>query len=239
MGKNRKVPLIITVINLIMGFMLAIQYQSMKTTYAVGQQDFSTLRQNLQKEMERRDGLLNDINKYDNLLNKYNTSGGEIRSQLVEEQLLEAKKAGGFTEVTGSGIIITIDDPNSIKNVETPVYDQDLLDLTSLLFANGAQGISINDYRLIATSSIRNIGESQIQVDTRPIMMPFVIKVIGNPQNLETALKIPGADGDSMENWFQFLNKTFVITKKDQLTVPAYNGNNRIKYMKPSVQKGA
>ncbi|HBI02904.1 MAG TPA: NgoFVII family restriction endonuclease, partial [Paenibacillaceae bacterium] len=52
MGKNRKVPLIITVINLIMGFMLAIQYQSMKTTYAVGQQDFSTLRQNLQKEME-------------------------------------------------------------------------------------------------------------------------------------------------------------------------------------------
>ena len=239
MGKNRKVPLIITVINLIMGFMLAIQYQSMKTTYAVGQQDFSTLRQNLQKEMERRDGLLNDINKYDILLDKYNTSGGEIRSQLVEEQLLEAKKAGGFTEVTGSGIIITIDDPNSIKNVETPVYDQDLLDLTSLLFANGAQAISINDYRLIATSSIRNIGESQIQVDTHPIMMPFVIKVIGNRQNLETALKIPGADGDSMENWFQFLNKTFVVTKKDQLSVPAYNGNNRIKYMKPSVQKGA
>jgi len=238
MGKNRKAPLLIAIINIIIGFMFAIQYQSMKTTYAVGQLDFSTLRQNLQKEMERRDGLLNDIKKYDELLNKYNTSGGEIRNQLVGDQLKEVKKIGGFTEVTGAGIIITIDDPSSLKNIETPVYDQDLLDLTSLLFANGAQAISINEHRLIATSSIRNIGESQIQVDTHPIMMPFVIKVIGDPQKLETALKIPGADGDSMENWFKFLNKTFVITKKEQLTVPAYQGNSRIKYMKPVVQEG-
>lgn len=239
MKKSKRVPIIITVINIIVGFMLAIQYQSMKTTYAAGRQDLSQLRQNLQTEMERRDGLLNDIKNNEDLLNKYNSSGAEVRSQLVEEQLLQAKQVGGLTDITSKGITITIDDSSSVKNLENPVIDQDLLDLVSLLFANGAQAISINDNRIISTTSIRSIGENQIQVDTHPIVMPFTIKVIGDPQNLETALKIPGADGESTEDWFKFLNKTFAVTKTDKLTVLAYNGSNRIKYMKPSVQKGA
>ena len=153
--------------------------------------------------------------------------------------MLEAKQAGGMTDMTGKGIVITIDDTASIKNLENPVYDQDLLDLTSILFSNGAQAISINDHRCISSTSIRNIGESQIQIDTKPIVMPFVIKVIGDPQMLETALKIPGVDGESTEEWFKFLNKTFVISKTDQLTVLGYKGTVQIKYMKPSVQKGA
>ncbi|MED0680200.1 DUF881 domain-containing protein [Aneurinibacillus thermoaerophilus] len=242
MKNNRQVPFIITVISIIIGFMLALQFRSNQMIFATERQDLFQLRQNVQKEMERHQKLLNDISKYEKLLREYETSmneGGGL--SVIQEEYARIKRENGFSDVTGPGVIITIEDnpvAPGMNKLQSPVIDQDLTDLTSLLFANGAKAIAINGNRLIVSSSIRTVGEG-IQVDTKPIEMPYIIKAIGEPQSLEAALRLPGSDRESMEAWFQFLNKKFIIQKSESVTVPAYQGTVRVKYMKPMEQKGA
>lgn len=242
MKNNRQVPFIITVISIIIGFMLTLQFRSNQPIFATEKQDTFQLRQNLQKEMERHQKLLNDISKYEQLLMEYETSmneGGGL--SIIQEELNRIKKENGFADMTGPGIVVTIEDNPVIseqENLQSPVIDQDLTDLTSLLFANGAKAISINGNRLVVNSSIRIVGEG-IQVDTKPIEMPYVIHVIGDPQSLEAALRLPGSDRESMEDWFHFLNKKFTIQKSENIVVPAYRGSEKVKYMKPAEQKGA
>jgi uncharacterized protein YlxW (UPF0749 family) len=242
MKNNRQVPFIITAISIIIGFMLTIQFRSNQPTFATERQDTFQLRQNVQKEMERHQKLLNDISKYEKLLGEYETSMEEGDGpSVVEEELARIKKENGFADMTGPGITITIEDNPSAPGedkLQSPVIDQDLTDLTSLLFANGAKAISINGNRLIVDSAIRVVGEG-IQVDTKPINMPYVVKVVGDPQSLEAALRLPGSDRESMEEWFHFLNKKFIIQKSESVTVPAHEGMGRVKYMKPLEQKGA
>lgn len=242
MKNNRQVPFIITVISIIIGFMLTVQFRSNSPTFATERQDTFQLRQSVQKEMERHQKLLNDISKYEKLLSEYETSineGGGL--SVVQEELSRIKKENGFADMKGPGIIVVIEDnpsdPGEDK-LQSPVIDQDLTDLTSLLFANGAKAIAINDQRLIVTSSIRIVGEG-IQVDTKPINMPYIVKAIGDPQSLEAALRLPGSDHESMEEWFHFLNKKFTIQKSESVTVPAHKGTGRVRYMKPLEQKGA
>jgi uncharacterized protein YlxW (UPF0749 family) len=242
MKNNRQVPFIITIISIIIGFMLTIQYQSHKTTSMAEKQDVTQLRQDLQKQMEKHQKLLTDIGKYQQLLSEYDTSMNEGSSlKVVQDQLDHLKSDSGFAGAQGSGIHITIEEGMTHtagpESLQSPVNDEDLLDMTSLLFSNGAKAISINGHRIIVTSSIRLVGDT-IQIDTQPIKMPYVFDAIGDPQTLEASLKLPLADGASMEDWFHFLNKKFTETKSDSLAVPAYNGDNIVQYMKP-VDKGA
>ncbi|WP_027414499.1 DUF881 domain-containing protein [Aneurinibacillus terranovensis] len=242
MKNNRQVPFIITIISIIIGFMLAIQYQSNNTTHAAENQDVTQLRQGLQKEMEQHQKLLGDIDKYDHLLYEYDASMSEGDSlKVIQDELDRIKKDSGFSEMKGPGIEASIDE-GSVRTgnndgIQSPVNDEDLLDLSSMLFSNGAKAISINGHRIINTTSIRLVGET-IQIDTHPISMPYVVKAIGEPQSLEAALKLPLADGASMEDWFQFLNKRFTVKKMDDEIVPAYDGEMNVHYMKP-VEKGA
>ena len=243
MKNNRQVPFIITGVSIIIGVMLAIQFRSNQPSVTMQKQDVFQLRQNLQKEMETHQKLLGDISKYSTLLSEYNASMNEGgRANVIEDELAHIRKEHGFTEVSGQGIVLTIGENESQElpadRLQSPVIDQDLTDLTSLLFANGAKAISINGNRLIVNSSIRTVGEG-IQVDTRPINMPYVLHVLGDPQSLEAAVRLPGADRESMEDWFHFLNKTFILEKKDNLIVPAYRGSVKVRYMKPLEDKGA
>ncbi|MBN6185933.1 DUF881 domain-containing protein [Aneurinibacillus sp. BA2021] len=242
MKNNRQVPFIITAISIIIGFMLTLQFRSNQPTVATEHKDMFQLRQNVQKEMERHQTLLNDISKHEKLVSEYETSINEGGGpSVIQEELTRIKKENGFAEVSGPGIIVVIEDDPSApgeNKLQSPIIDQDLTDLTSLLFANGAKAISINGNRLIVNSSIRVVGEG-IQVDTVPIEMPYIVKVIGEPQSLEAALRLPGSDRESMEDWFHFLNKKFTIQKSESVTVPAHKGTGRVKYMKPLEQKGA
>nr|WP_096464876.1 DUF881 domain-containing protein [Aneurinibacillus soli]PYE63572.1 uncharacterized protein YlxW (UPF0749 family) [Aneurinibacillus soli]BAU27495.1 hypothetical protein CB4_01669 [Aneurinibacillus soli] len=243
MKNNRQVPFIITGVSIIIGVMLAVQFRSNQPSLTMQKQDVFQLRQNLQKEMETHQKLLGDISKYSTLLSEYNASMSEGGSpKVIADELAHVKKENGFTEVSGKGIILTIDENGSKEltpeKLQSPVIDQDLTDLTSLLFANGAKAISINGHRLIVNSSIRTVGEG-IQVDTRAISMPYVLHVLGDPQSLEAAVRLPGADRESMEDWFHFLNKKFILEKKDNLAVPAYAGSSKVRYMKPLENKGA
>lgn len=120
-------------------------------------------------------------------------------------------------------------------HVEGPpplVIDQDLRMVVNELLVNGAKAVSLNGHRLIATSSIRNVGSS-IQVDTKFIKPPYVFKALGDPETLISGLKLANIEGI-----FQIANKAVLMEKHDHLVIPAYQGTQTVRYMRPVKAKG-
>jgi uncharacterized protein YlxW (UPF0749 family) len=119
----------------------------------------------------------------------------------LEEQINEANKLLGLTDVTGQGIIIKIADSdsydaNSVYDVSTLlVHDLDLIMIIEELKNAGAEAISINDQRIVSTTAIECDG-NVIKINGEKIGSPFVIKAIGLPEYL-AGLQRPGG---------QFLN---------------------------------
>ena len=55
------------------------------------------------------------------------------------------------------------------------------------LWADGAEAVSVNDVRLTAGSAIRYAGQA-VLVDFQPIASPYVVRAVGNRDDLVTRL---------------------------------------------------
>jgi uncharacterized protein YlxW (UPF0749 family) len=233
MRQKKRIPLIITIISAILGFMIAIQYQSIKKSPDGDSKDISQLRQDLQKNIERHQRILSDMSKYSDLLNQYESSFDKEQSlQVMKDELARIKMLGGLAPMEGSGIVLSIAESptnsgDTHKDSLSVIYDDDLRYVVNELFGAGAIGISINDHRITSTTSIRNVGDN-IQIDTKVIQLPFEIKAIGDPNVLESAIKLRG-----FEEYFKIINKQITLQKLNKLVIPAYDGKNNIHYLKP------
>ncbi|WNC12817.1 DUF881 domain-containing protein [Brevibacillus brevis] len=243
--KSRKITFILAIISAIIGVMLTVQLRSNLHPVHKESRSIAELRTTLQKELEKHKNLLADISKYNQLYYQYETSLSEDESiSVMKEELARNRKMAGMVPVEGAGIVLEVvdahlqDEPVLDENMTAPVVgdytidDEDLRWLVNILFANGAQAVSINDHRLISTTAIRNVGDV-IQIDTRPIQPPYELKALGDPDVLLSALKLEGVE----EN-FQLANKKVLAEKKDKLLISANNEKRVIQYMKPVKEKG-
>jgi uncharacterized protein YlxW (UPF0749 family) len=243
--KNRKITFILSIISAIIGVMLTVQLRSNLHPVQMESRSVADLRTSLQKELEKHKNLLADISKYNQLYYQYETSLNEDESiSVMKEELARTRRLAGLVSMEGKGIFLRIVDnaPVSDSSVDEPaaagypgnyvIDDEDLRWLVNTLFFNGAQAVSINGHRLIATTSIRNVGDA-IQVDTKTIQPPYELKALGEPDVLISALKLEGVE----EN-FLLANKKIVIEKRDKLLVPANQEPRVIQYMKPVKAKG-
>lgn len=226
----QRIPFIITTISVIIGFMLAVQFQSYNTNTGVESKDMSQLRQDLQKVMEHHQRILTDISKYDQLLYEYENPQNQADSlNAMKEELDRIKLFSGLAMAEGRGLVITIEDSifEQDHSSLSTIFDDDLRYIVNELFGAGAEAISINGLRMTPTTSIRNVGDN-IQVDTKVIKLPYIIKVIGEPDVLESAMKLKG-----FEEYFSIINKKISLKKLDKILVPAYDGKGMIRNMKP------
>lgn len=94
----------------------------------------------------------------------------------------EVGAAAGYSEVTGSGAVVSVFDGNSLPANQTSrpstVRDYELQDLVNALWVSGATAITLGGERLTSTTAIRGSGDA-ILVNYRPILPPYEIKVIG------------------------------------------------------------
>jgi len=139
----------------------------------------------------------------------------------LKKELQEAKQAVGLVALEGKGIKIVLDDnPNSLEPGVNPnsylIHDGDLLQVVNDLRVAGAEAISINDQRITAMSEIRCAG-TLILVNQVSIGNPFIIKAIGNPEELYAAMR-------SKSGSLDLLNVSGLhtsIEKLDDVVIPA------------------
>ena len=116
------------------------------------------------------------------------TLAGTSLGQQAKERLARLRKAAGYTESTGSGVEVTLDDAAvdsaAPSDAQQPgrVVDRDLQQVVNGLWQAGATGIAINGRRLTSTSAIRAAGDA-ILVDYRPLLPPYKVVAIGADAN--------------------------------------------------------
>lgn len=145
----------------------------------------------------------------------------------------------GLTKVTGKGVQIVLKDGEENKKAgstleasQTIVHDVDILEIVNVLRNAGAEAISINGHRIIATSPISCIG-TVIKINDEKVGAPYVISAIGNPESLESALNIPGGIISILEKFGIKITKE----KKDEIKIPEYTGVYKYQYLKAVGEK--
>lgn len=159
-----------------------------------------------------------------------NLSTGTLAPQISEEMNL-AMIFAGLSELTGSGVEVTLRDSNtSTKLTDNPnlnlVHDGDILKVVNELKAAGAEAIAINGQRLIAATGISCNGPT-IRINNKALATPFVITAIGNSQTMDSALKMRGG----VVEYLQFFGIQVSVKKLEQLTIPAYSGSLKSDYI--------
>ncbi len=182
---------------------------------------------NLQTEIKTRG---NDITILQNKL-----AQGTDASETLNKQLQEIKLQAGQTNVIGQGIEIALVDsrnkptsPNDMINQSNLIHDTDVMTVVNELRAAGAEAISVNDQRVIATTAIRCVGPN-VQVNGVPYASPFIIRAIGDPNALLGGLKTPGGVFEKIGLYDAAMIKA---DKKAELKLPAFGGNTQIRFAK-------
>ena len=105
------------------------------------------------------------------------------------------------------------------------IHDDDILKVVNELRAAGAEAVSINGQRLIGSSEIRCAGPT-LSVNNVRSSAPFEIRAIGEPKNLENALKMRGGVMETLKVW----GIQMEIKSSDSVYVPAYKGSLKHEY---------
>jgi uncharacterized protein YlxW (UPF0749 family) len=138
----------------------------------------------IQDTTARVDWLEEDVNKAAKDLQSAQQAklAGTSLGLQAQQRLEQLQIGAGFTEVTGLGVQVTLDDAVKSKtsnSVEVSrVVDSDLQMVINGLWQAGATAIAINDHRLTSSSAIRSAGAA-ILVDYRPLVRPYKVVAIG------------------------------------------------------------
>lgn len=144
----------------------------------------------------------------------------------LAEQVERLRRAAGAVAVGGPGLVVTLDDnPRADRqagNAEGIVLARDLAIVVNALWAAGAEAIAVDGQRLTSRSAIRFAGDA-ILVNFRPLVPPYTIDAIGDPDALPAAFaEGPGAA------YLKSLSDNFdVVTDvrtADEVLLPAASG---------------
>lgn len=189
-------------------------------------------------ESELRSELSEIKDKYDKVAKQYAETLVKLKDykdeyktevetrDILEKELYQQKTLLGLTDVEGPGIIITITE----DNVEDDrITYEDLLVIVNALKGAGAEAISINGHRILTTTYIFDIGDSEYtRVNGERVLPPYIIKAIGNQTYLESALFGKGGYVDELKKY----GFNVTIEKYNNIFIEKYNdGVIKSKYM--------
>lgn len=230
--KVRKFHVYLTFVTLATGFLIANSIESTKLRTKVRESD-----QQWQQETQINERILAEKEQNRKLeieLVALQKQVGTVEDEMAEQQsaaaevlkdLEAARMLAGVVQVEGPGLVVTLQDsPNAASSGDITkyiVHEQDIRRVVNELFAAGAEGISINNQRLVSNSAIRCVGPTVI-VNGVKSAAPFVITAIGDPITLENALKLPGGVMNLLEGYVQI-----DVVKKEMVQLPAFVGETK------------
>ena len=119
-------------------------------------------------------------------------TAGAQRVARVQQRIDRVIAAAGLTRVRGPGLAVVLTDstldaaPNGNLN-DLVIHEQDLQAVINALWAGGAEAISVNGQRILATTAIRCVGNTLL-LHGSVYSPPYVIHAVGDPLALRTEL---------------------------------------------------
>jgi uncharacterized protein YlxW (UPF0749 family) len=216
---------------LVLGIMLAFQF---RVTSEINKTEPVQRTQLLASQVNQlkvdRDFLQEKVNS---LRSDFDRISAGPRDSELREALENARILAGVTELSGPGVEATLNDSNiSLKPGENPnlyvLHDEDVLRVLNELRAAGAEAISINGQRILAGTEVRCTGPTIVLNRDKRLAPPYVIAAIGDPDTLESSIKMKGGVAETLQFWGIQVG----VKKMSQVTVPAYSGGIKFEYAK-------
>lgn len=230
------------VLGLVCFILVAVMFMQFKT---VSQTDITSIE--MMRETELREELASWKTKYEDVAKKLEDTNSKIEeykqtnkdnekaTNVLESELTQARKNLGLTNVIGDGVIVTLtDNEDTSENEYGEIYDKrisvyDLLQLINELKLAGAEAIEINGIRIVNKSDIALITDSFLKIDGHRLNSPYVIKAIGNPTTLESAL-IQKNSG-YIDKIIKPYDKIATVEKAKQIEIAKYDEEWKLKYI--------
>jgi uncharacterized protein YlxW (UPF0749 family) len=224
-----RAQLIVAVLLFGLGFGLAIQVASNSDNdnalRGARQEDLVRILDELDDRSQRLEDEKQDLEGQRTQLENSSDEADEARKQtaLKERQL---GILAGTVPAQGPGIDLTVVD--SHKAVKADM----LLDTVQELRAAGAEAIEVNGVRVVANTYLSDVTSSGggVSVDGHKIHSPYGFKVIGQPQDLEPALNIPGGVVQTLEKE----QATVTVERETKIVVNALRAAKRPDYAQSS-----
>ena len=199
---KKQIAITLGIVCLILTMFVVIQIRTTNNANKVVSQTFTSndLRNQVLKWKERYDITYAELQSSEKKLEDVRQQASE-NTDGSDEKEAELKKNNiliGLTDVTGEGVIVTLKDNNTVtadSNILDPsmviVHMPDILGVINELKNAGAEAISINDQRVVSTTSLTCEGNI-ININGEKISSPFVIKAIGSSIYMNSALTRAG-----------------------------------------------
>ena len=146
----------------------------------------------------------------------------------------------GLDPVRGPGLVVTLNDaqrdaegrfPRDAAPDDLVVHQQDIDAVLNALWSAGAEGIQMQDQRIIGTSAPRCVGNTLL-LNGRTYSPPYVITAIGDPAAMQTAL----AEAPGVALYKQYVVRFglgYTEEPRAQVELVGHSGPVRMKYAKP------
>lgn len=171
---------------------------------------------------EEVDGLLAEVDAL--------TDAAAVDLPEQDAQALELTAlAAGRVPVTGPGVVVRLWDaepsrnqPEWVTNDDLVVHQQDLEAVINALWAGGAEAMTLQGERVIATSAFRCVG-NVLRLHGRIYSPPYEVQAIGDPEALLEALD----DSSTVQTYLEYADRLGLgwdVDDAESLTLPEYAG---------------
>ncbi|MFI9106352.1 DUF881 domain-containing protein [Streptomyces fildesensis] len=222
-----RAQLIVALLLFVLGLGLAIQVRSTSDSGALRgarQEDLVRILTELDNRTQRLQDEKRRLETQRSELETSSNQAEEARKQ-TEQKAQQLGVLAGTVAAQGPGINLTIADPKGGLEADK------LLDTLQELRAAGAEAIQINDVRVVADTYFTQ-GADGIEIDGHKVVQPYRFKVIGNPQDLEPALNIPGGVVQTLKKE----QATADVVRSEKIVVDALRPSKQPDYARSSSQ---
>jgi len=225
---NKHVITVATIASVAIGFLISLQFQAqreMDSAKKIQQQRVEQTDTVMKTLQDENDSLQEEYNRISAELEKYKNKKSE--NPYLTARLDQLKIADGTITVSGPGVKMIVKDSGSDTDAVIPLSTDELREIVNVLRLAGAEAISINSQRIVASTSIVLSGTATILVNSVPISRiggtTYEILAIGDQEVLV----------DYLTNMVAIDLKQFgrkVDITRETVTVPSYKGSYSLKY---------
>jgi uncharacterized protein YlxW (UPF0749 family) len=210
-----------------LGVLLSVQFKSMDTKeralYVQRPENLIAMIRDLTDKRQKLDLEVNDLSSQLNT-RRDNTQDEQALFQSLSAELNKLDIVNGSKPVRGPGLEITF-------QPHMPVFYGDITRVINELWAAGAEAIAVGDHRITADAYIFYEKENDavhITVNNTRVPYPLIIYAIGNANNLEKGLTLPGGIIDNLA-----YSRTYpLLEQKEDMEIPAVGSAPYFYFMK-------
>ncbi len=229
---------------LALGFLIAAQLASEAPRVRYTTQERTPLVETANELQAQQDGLKARILDLRSQIQDVESQGegSETLVRQLNAELQQARIAAGLIALTGTGIVIQLEDskapvPPDGNESDYLVSSHDIRAVVEQLWASGAEAVAVNGERITPTSAIIDVGASLL-VNSAYLTPPYQVTALG-PQDLFDQLRRSAGFVDFLRARAEGYGIRVSLAAPGTVDLPAFVGTVTLRYSRPLASPSA